>query len=114
MNCSVLTGCLKCCIRCTANKWSVQKCVLVSKYSLSKNHTHAMVLKLGWCLNYNNPNHYFYLFAEINGVVPSQEAAMSATDNEVDQATKQVSEMTLGDKYNPDKVPYEVATFALS
>ena len=40
----------------------------------------------------------------------------SATaDDQVDQAVKQVSEMTLGDnKYNPDKVAYEVATFALS
>ena len=39
---------------------------------------------------------------------------MSSTDDQVDQAAKQVSEMTLSDNYNPDKVPYEVATFALS
>ena len=38
----------------------------------------------------------------------------SATNDQVDLAAKQVSEMTLGNKYNPDKVPYEVATFALS
>ena len=40
---------------------------------------------------------------------------MSA-DNEVDEATKQVSGLTLEetDSYNPDTVPYEVATFALS
>lgn len=56
---------------------------------------------------------------EINGVVASQDtpgAMSSATaDDQVDKAAKQVSEMTLGDnKYNPDKVAYEVATFALS
>ena len=58
----------------------------------------------------------FYLllvsvFAEINASQP----AMSA-DNDVEEATKQVSGMTLQDtdNYNPDTVPYEVATFALS
>ena len=59
------------------------------------------------------------LLAEINGVVASQDttgamSSASTAQDEVDHATKQVSEMTLGDKYNPDKVPYEVATFALS
>jgi predicted Fe-Mo cluster-binding NifX family protein len=56
-------------------------------------------------------------YAEINGVIASQDtpgAMSSAADDQVDQAVKQVSEMTLGDKYNPDKVAYEVATFALS
>ena len=60
-------------------------------------------------LCYNN-----LLSAEINGAVPNQNAAMSA-DNEVDEATKQVSGLSLqGNSYNPDTVPYEVATFALS
>lgn len=57
---------------------------------------------------------------EINGVVPKEPAAEQAmsesTDNEVEATTNQVSGLTLqdADTYNPDTVPYEVATFALS
>ena len=58
------------------------------------------------------------LFPEINGVVPKEPAAEQAmsTENDAEEITNHVSGLTLqdADTYNPDKVPYEVATFALS